>query len=129
MSIHKFNNDMWPDEAFIPGTLDLLVKGNSCRLLDRRRTPGFIERYFHESAMFRWRITDFEHKGRYWDISAEDVVNYQFQKPPKKLSQENLEGMIVAIQKFQTELTIEASERNRERTESKIQAVRQEARG
>ncbi len=60
MSIHQNDAKMLPDEEFIPGELGLLVEGNTGRLLDGRRTPGFVEKYFPVSAMFRWRIIKFE---------------------------------------------------------------------
>lgn len=34
MPIHQTRSDRRPDDAFLPGSLDLLVPGNRCRLLD-----------------------------------------------------------------------------------------------
>ena len=87
MSIHQQNKDREPDSNFTDGGFDLLVPGNRCRLLDGRRTPGVIEKYFEKSGIFRWRITDFEDKGKYWDVNAERISRYQFALDSKRLSQ------------------------------------------
>ena len=76
MSIHKSNKNALPDSEFISGEIQFIVKGNICRLLDGRRTPGVIEDYFPESGMFRWRITDFEDEGSYWDVPVENITSY-----------------------------------------------------
>ena len=44
MTIHQFNEKMLPEEDFVQGHIEFLVEGSSCRLLDARRTPGFILR-------------------------------------------------------------------------------------
>ncbi|MBN1114919.1 MAG: hypothetical protein JXA66_06225 [Oligoflexia bacterium] len=74
MSIYQHNKGMLPDLEFIPGSIEYLVPGNKCRLLDNRRTPGVIESYFNDSAMFRWRILDFEDKDKYWDMPVENIL-------------------------------------------------------
>ena len=67
MSIHQFNPHCLPDDKFVAGDLKYLVAGNACRLMDRRRTPGWVEEIFGEAGFFRWRILDFEDKGKYWE--------------------------------------------------------------
>ena len=69
-----------PDVNFETGTLAHLVAGNKGRVLDGRRTPGFIESYDEESAMFIWRITGFEDAGKCWEIPAEQIGSYQFRR-------------------------------------------------
>ena len=79
MTLHQFDENMKPDSEYFYGDLSFLVPGNVCRLLDGRRTPGFIEEVCTESAMFRWRISNFEDKGRYWDVPLEHIDDYQFE--------------------------------------------------
>lgn len=62
-----------------------IVPGNKGRVLDGWRTPGFIEKYDDESAMFIWRIADFEDKGKCWEVPAEEILAYQFEKTLKNL--------------------------------------------
>lgn len=100
MAIHQSNPNKRPDSDFVAGCLAHIVAGNSGRLLDGRRTPGYIESYDANSAMFVWRITDFEDKGRCWEIAAEKVTSYQFEKDCQLLP----EDAIAAIQKRCDEL-------------------------
>jgi hypothetical protein len=86
MSIHESNANSLPDSDFVKGDIKYLVKQNKCRLLDGRRTPGYIEDYFVDSAMFRWRITDFEDKGGYWDVPAENISSYQILNGSRELN-------------------------------------------
>ena len=123
MGIYRFNKDRLPDTEFVPGTTALLVEGNYCRLLDGRRTPGMVERYFDDSAMFRWRIMDFEDKGKYWDVPAEGVSRYQFTKDAKRLNAKRIKRIEASIQKYQRRLTIEAVEEEKHQTESEIEIV------
>ena len=125
MGIYQFNKHRLPDTEFVPGTITFLVEGNYCRLLDGRRTPGMIEKYFDDSAMFRWRIMDFEDKGKYWDVPAEGVTRYQFAKDARRLDTRRTKEIEASIRKYQTKLTIEAVETKRHRTESEIKAVEQ----
>ena len=101
MGIYKFNKNMLPDTEFVPGTIAFLVEGNYCRLLDGRRTPGMIEKYFDDSAMFRWRIMDFEDKGKCWDVPAEGVTCYQFAKDAKRLDTKRIKEIKASINKYQ----------------------------
>ena len=123
MGIYRFNRDRLPDTEFVPGTTALLVEGNYCRLLDGRRTPGMVERYFDDSAMFRWRIMDFEDKGKYWDVPAEGVTRYQFAGDAKRLDTERVKRIEASIQRYQRTLTIEAVEEEKHQTESEIEVV------
>ncbi len=91
MKIHQEDKNMLPDSHFIPGELALIVPGNKGRLLDGRRTPGIIEEFDLSSAMFRWRITDFEDKGRIWIMPAEKITSFQLEKGSIKLTEEELQ--------------------------------------
>ena len=86
MAIHEFDNNMLPDSAFISAEIKHLVKGNKGRMLDGRRTPGYIEDYFPTTAMFRWRITAFEDNGNCWDLPAESIIQFQLTPDSATLS-------------------------------------------
>lgn len=128
MKIHQFDENMAPDVEFLPGEPALLHEGNSCRLLDPRRTPGIIEAYFPQSAMFRWRITDFEHKGKCWDVPAEDVARYQFAKGSKRLEPVAVTEIETAIAKYQAPLMIAPLEDASNRTEAAVASAEESAR-
>ena len=123
MGIYRFNKDRLPDTEFAPGTIAFLVEGNYCRLLDGRRTPGMVEKYFDDSAMFRWRIMDFEDKGKYWDVPAEGVIRYQFTKDAERLDTKRIKRIEASIRRYQRRLTIEAVEEEKHQTESEIEVV------
>ena len=125
MGIYQFNKDMLSDTEFVPGTIALLVEGNYCRLLDGRRTPGIIEKYFDDSAMFRWRIMNFEDKGKCWDVPAEGVTRYQFAKDAKRLDTKRIKEIKTSIQRYQTKLTIQAAPEKKHQTEAEIKVVEQ----
>jgi hypothetical protein len=127
MGIHEYDKNMAPDADFTPGKLELLSPGNSCRLLDPRRTPGAIEEYFPDSAMFRWRISAFEHKGRFWDLPAEDVSRLQFERGAKRLSAAAVAAIARAIEVHSAPLRIERSEEARRSAEGEIGRARERA--
>lgn len=104
--MHKQHTILEPDDLFDPGTLAHLVTGNEGRVLDGRRTPGFIEAYDIESAMFTWRITAFEDAGKCWEIPAEQINCYQFRKDSPLLSQEAVSRISGRIQQLNQMLTI-----------------------
>ncbi len=91
MSLHKYDLSMKPDSDFIQGEFALLIEGNACRLLDGRRTTGYIENVSKTDGMFRWRITKYEDEGRCWDLPMEDVSKFQFEKDAKKLEKATVE--------------------------------------
>ncbi len=127
MGIHKFDRNMAPDADFLPGEIALLRAGNACRLLDPRRTPGVIESYFPGSAMFRWRISAFEHRGKFWDLPAEDVTRFQFAKGSRRLEEGAAAAIERAIEPYLMPLKIELSERSKERTEAEIAEISERA--
>jgi len=105
-SLHQHHSEMESDDLFENGTLAHLAIGNTGRVLDGRRTPGYIESYDAESAMFIWRITDFEDKGLCWEIPAEEIDRYQFRKGSTKLSPAAIEAIAVRCRHFQQPLRI-----------------------
>ncbi len=120
MGIHEFNNNSLPDTEFANGELKYIVKNNRCRLLDGRRTPGYIEDYFEDTAMFRWRITDFEDKGNYWDVPAEDINMFQILNNSQELQFEDWDKISKKCQQFGASICIEGTEENKKATEEKI---------
>ncbi|MEG2289865.1 MAG: hypothetical protein RR891_04170 [Clostridium sp.] len=120
MGVHQFSTTALSDDEFVQGEIKHIVNSNQCRLLDGRRTPGYIEEYFEEIAMFRWRITDFEDKGNYWDLPAEDINLFQVLKNSRELESKDIERITKKVKQFNKLLTIEASKENKAITEEKI---------
>jgi hypothetical protein len=120
MAVYDSNPNMQPDSEFIPGSLAYLVEGNVCRALDGRRTPGFIEEVFHDEAMFRWRITDFEHNGKFWDLPVEYAERYQFAQGSKKLGDQQMSKLKDKSNSFDEELVIEPDEKIGNHTRAEI---------
>lgn len=127
MSIHQQNDNREPDSNFIPGEFDLIVPGNRCRLLDGRRTPGIIEGYFEKSGIFRWRITDFEDKGRYWDVVAEKASGYQFALDSKRLSREKALAIKNRCAQLDIELHIPILPEAKKKTQREIEILQSDA--
>ena len=121
MDVHEYDNNMRSDQEFINGDICFLVEGNKCRLLDGRRTTGIIEKYFKDSAMFRWKITKYEDKGKYWDLPAEDIENFQFEKDSQKLSEKQVKYIQQKVETYQEIINIEAKKSDRENTEEEIE--------
>ncbi|MEG1256229.1 hypothetical protein [Clostridium sp.] len=120
MGIHESNANSLPDSDFVNGDIKYIVKQNKCRLLDGRRTPGYIEEYFADTAMFRWRITDFEDKGNYWDVPAENIKSFQILKSSKELNNFELKELDTKIKEFDKELIIKIDELEQSKTEKEI---------
>ena len=116
-----------PDEFFDSGTLAYLVAGNEGRVLDGRRTPGFIESYDEESAMFVWRITGFEDAGQYWEIPADQIGSYQLRKGSKTRSNAEVEAIRRRCDELNVVLIIEASQEAKNSTEKELEQWGQSA--
>lgn len=98
--MHEQHDVLEQDSNFDTGTLAHLVIGNEGRVLDGRRTPGFIEDYDKDSAMFIWRITAFEDAGKCWEIPAEQINCYQFRKGCPLLSQAEVSSIFERCEQF-----------------------------
>lgn len=120
--MHEQHSIIEPDDNFDTGTLAHLVVGNEGRVLDGRRTPGYIEAYDAESAMFIWRITAFEDAGKCWEIPAEEIGSYQFRKGSATLSEVEVQAILERCEKYKQTLTISKSEDARQKTEDTIKA-------
>jgi hypothetical protein len=122
--VHQFNPDMLPDDDFTPGTLEHLVPGNVGRLMDVRRTPGKLLELDEENAMFKWHITAFEDEGKQWDLPAEDIVRFQFERGAQKLGEARVNAISSRIQIFQETLSITG---NRAATEGNLEVQQESA--
>ena len=127
MTVHEYDENMRPDEEFVEGDYCYLVAGNKCRLLDGRRTTGVIEEYFEESGMFKWRITKYEDEGKCWKLPAEDIKRFQFEKDSKKLGPKSISDIRAAVRKYNSKITIEASNEDREKTQNIIAETKGQA--
>lgn len=125
--MHEQHTIREPDEHFDIGTLAHLVIGNEGRVLDGRRTPGFIEHYDAESAMFIWRITAFEDSGKCWEIPAEQIDSYQFRRGCPQLSNEEVTHISKQCQELNQKLNIQKDVRSTLRTEVVISKQEQYA--
>ncbi|MGZ3768573.1 MAG: hypothetical protein ACXVCP_02415 [Bdellovibrio sp.] len=123
MKTHQFNKEMLPDELFEPGELRFLVIGNECRLLDKRRTPGFIKEIDLDAGFFRWEITDFEDKGRSWEVEFERVNTYQFKNDCAVLSDIEIDKLKSNIVVFAKNIEIKASKISWIQTNEKIASL------
>lgn len=125
MALHKCDKELRSDDEFIQGELAFIVAGNKCRLLDGRRTEGFIEEYSSETTMFRWRITKYEDKGSFWDLPAEKIKGFQFEKDSKKLSQDQVNALELKIKELDQPLVIKPQESDKVQTELEIKTVKE----
>lgn len=123
MAIHEFDENMKTDDYFVGGEYKYLVEGNNCRLLDGRRTTGFIESYFEDSAMFRWRITKYEDSGKYWDLPIESIERFQFEMDSKVLDSKSIDRMKSKSEQFSKILDIEVDDKVLKETESEIEQL------
>lgn len=121
MGIHQYDKNMKPDSEFIPGDSVFLVEGNKCRLLDGRRTAGFVEKIFKDEGMFRWRITKFEDSGKHWDLPIEKIKGFQFEKDSKRLGDSEVQEINELIKKYDKSIYIEAKETSRIESQEEIQ--------
>ncbi|NMA84634.1 MAG: hypothetical protein GX962_12340 [Epulopiscium sp.] len=126
MDLHQKNENMLSDEHFELETLSHLVAGNRGRLLDGRRTPGILESYDAESAMFIWRITDFEDKGEFWEIPAEEINGFQFEKNSNRLKETEVKIIEDKCKKYSERLVIEASQQDYLETQEELADFRAE---
>lgn len=81
MPTHRFNENMLSDELF------------------RRRTPGKITAIDIDGGFFRWEISDFEDKGKCWDVTFERVAAYQFTRESAELSPSVVKEIEACIQR------------------------------
>lgn len=123
MTIHEFDTQMRTDDCFVDGDYKYLIKGNKCRFLDGRRTTGIIEDYFEESAMFRWRITNYEDQGKFWDLPIDFIKHFQFEKDSKILDSKDVKQLILNSDKFNVPLKINFDENIASKTDSEIEQL------
>jgi len=78
VAAYQRDPDMPPDELFQPGSLDHLVAGNSCRLLDSRRTPLRVLAVRPDVGFFDVEVLAFEDQGARWELPLEWAERLQF---------------------------------------------------
>lgn len=120
MSIHQSDPERKPDSLFCPGKLAYLVPGNKGRLLDGRRTPGYVEKVWPERAMFRWHITKFEDAGSYWDLPAEYVERFQFEPAAVEMEERELKEIKEKVRYFSRPLIRDIDPVRREKEQKEI---------
>ncbi len=128
MGIHQSDSERKPDSCFVPGKLEFLMAGNTGRLLDGRRTPGYVGQVWPEWAMFRWHITGFEDAGRYWDLPAEWVQRMQFEPDSQRLDSTDLEKLKKRISDYSRPLIRDIDPQRREKEIKEIKNRAQKAR-
>jgi len=124
MSLHQSNPNKLPDSMYNKGSLKYLVKGNSCVLLDGRRTPGIIENIHMDAGMFIWRITDFEDKGKFWELPFEDIVKFQFLDHEKSNQDDEVELYRKIIKSKQVPLHIRIKKKQQKETQRSINEIK-----
>ncbi len=127
MSIHQSDSERKPDSCFCPGKLAYLVLGNKGRLLDGRRTPGYVEKVWPERAMFRWHITKFEDAGSCWDLPAEYVERFQFEPESREMEERELEEIKEKVRYFSQPLIRDIDPARREKEQKEISARKKRA--
>ncbi|MFN8673930.1 MAG: hypothetical protein U0457_17850 [Candidatus Sericytochromatia bacterium] len=126
MTIHDFDKNKLPDSEYYQGDLKFLVEGNICRVLDNRRTPGFIEKIDPESAIFRFRITKFEDNGKYWELPLENITSFQFEKKSKTINNEEINFFSKKINEKNKYLIIKPQEKDLINTNNLISSKKDE---
>lgn len=124
MALHQDNPNKQSDDMFTKGNYSYLVEGNECRLLDGRRTPGYIEAINPKSGMFIWRITDFEDKGEMWELPFYKVFNFQFVLDADQLDEETSLAYKAIDDSFGSDISIIGTETSRSNTESIISELK-----
>jgi len=124
--IHEFDPAMAPDTDFIPGTLALLVPGNTGRMLDRRRTPVRVGPLRVETGTWTCEVLAFEDRGARWSLPFEAVERFQFALASGRLDGATLRRVGAAIRKFDRDASRPPDGNAREHTERRIAKVRGE---
>ncbi len=126
MSIHKNNPNMKSDSYYHPGCYSFLVKGNLCRLLDGRRTPGYIDGINFQEAMFTWRISDFEDKGESWVLPFSKIKRFQFEEGSKTITSEDVEFYQEREREFNVEYVVKADQNEIVKTNILLKQIQSE---
>ena len=106
---------MAPDDEFEPGGLEHIVAGNTCRLLDARRTPLRIIDVDGTIATFVVEVLAFEDTGARWDLAFERVVDLQFPRGSRRAGR-RVSGFTAAVARVARPLDIELDEHRRDET-------------
>ena len=119
-SIYEQDHNIRPDTEFIKGILHFLVPGNKGRLLDARRTPVQVDKYLPESGLMHIKILKFEDKGSIWELPAEEIVDFQFEKNSVKLDDSQVNKIKKTIERLDSDLNIQANSKRLKKTNEQI---------
>lgn len=119
-SIYERDESVRPDSEFLAGEFALLVPGNTGRMLDARRTPIRIESYAAEGALFRLRILKFEDTGTVWELPAEQIERFQFERDAKWLDPLTVHRIREEVEKHSGCVHIEPQTKIREASEAEV---------
>lgn len=119
MPIYASDPDARPDSDFEPGALRHLAAGNRGRMLDPRRTPVAVVEVEPEVGFVVIRIEGFEDAGAIWQVPLEEVGHYQFEPDGPRADDAAVVEMEAAIERLAHEMTIDAHEDDRARTEAR----------
>jgi len=122
-SIYQKDDNILPDSEFLEGSLAYLVPGNKGRLLDARRTPIQIDKYLPESGLLYIKILKFEDKGSIWELPAEEITDFQFEKDCKTLDLAQVNCIKIALEKLDNDLIIQANSKQIKKTSQKIDEI------
>lgn len=76
-----------------------------------------------DGGFFRWQITDFEDKGKYWDVPIEDVAQYQFAKNSKVLGDEGVDKLVQLARRYAQALIITPTSHQQESFQIEVKKV------
>jgi len=123
--VHQRAGRPAPDSEFVPGSLSLLVPGNSGRLLDPRRTPVQVAAVRRELGEFELEILGFEDAGARWVVPLWEVDRYQFARGCAERGEtSSLEG---AVARLDRPLSVDAAGFDASTLEGEIAALREQA--
>lgn len=108
MSVYRSDPERAPDSRFEAGVLAHLVRGNTGRLLDPRRTPVTVVEIRPAVGAFVVRIDAFEDEGATWEIPFDGVRHYQFARGASRATPGQVSAMERAIARFDRPLEIPA---------------------
>lgn len=93
----------------VDGELKHLVIGNHCVLTDGRKTKGFVKDIYLDEGMFSWEITEYEDKGKLWEMRIEEVSQFLFPENSKIItSKSELNNIKKVVERFSEVMIIEA---------------------
>jgi hypothetical protein len=122
--IYQFDPHMKPDADFHPGDLKFLVRGNTARLLDPRRTPLRVVEIREALGLFVVEILDFEDRGARWELPFEDAGGLQFTKDSAEANSQEISRFRDVIARLDQPLHVPINVLERPKSDEKIASLR-----